>query len=214
MISHSHKCIFVEVPKTGSSSIRAIIGNPPVPHLDICQIKYNLQNYWTRYGGFKNRIISAIYMLLPERQRNEIGNNIFETYYKFGFVRNPWDRVVSLYLRNEGLQMREKMNFGEFVEWIKYSSSTCLYPVPHTNQLDWFVDPSGNILVDYIGKFEHLESDWSVISERLGLTQTLPHKKKGDTRKHYTEYYSASTRKIIESRFRVDIEYFEYEFGA
>ena len=214
MISHTHKCIFVEVPKTGSSSIRSIIGNPPLPHLNICQIRYNLQHYWTSYGGAGNRAMASLYLLLPEKKRNDAGNKLFDSYYKFGFVRNPWDRVVSLYLRREGLQMRDKMSFGDFVDWIKYSSSTCIHPLPHTNQLDWFVDPNGNVLVDFIGKFENLEDDWATVSGKLELTQDLPHKKRSSRSRHYTEYYSATTQKIIENKFRVDIEYFGYEFGS
>lgn len=214
MISHKYKCIFVEVPKTGSSSIRAIIGSPPKLHLNICQIRYDMQHYWTHYGGKKNWILAGLYLLLPERKRIEIGDNQFDSYYKFGFVRNPWDRVVSLYLRKEGLQMKDKMTFDEFVEWIKYSSSTCIHPVPHANQLDWLVDPHGNMLVDFIGKFENYHNDWGVIANRLGALSELPHKNKNPIkRKHYIEYYSKKTMGIIGDKFRVDIDYFGYEFG-
>jgi hypothetical protein len=73
MISDQFKCIFVAVPKTGSTSIRAILGSPPKPHLNIWQI-----------AG-----------LVDERK--------FDTYYKFGFVRNPWDRAVSRYEHKEGM---------------------------------------------------------------------------------------------------------------
>jgi len=45
MISHQYKRIFVEIPKTESGSIRSILGRPPKPHLDICQIKFDVQNY-------------------------------------------------------------------------------------------------------------------------------------------------------------------------
>ncbi|NEO33571.1 MAG: sulfotransferase family protein [Symploca sp. SIO3C6] len=213
MISHKHKCIFVEVPKTGSSSIRNIIGSPPKPHLNICQIKFNMQNYWTHYGGLKNQFLSSAYLLLPKKERLKIGKKQFNSYFKFGFVRNPWDRVVSLYLRREGLQMRDKLTFDEFVSWIKYSSSTCVNSIPHVNQIDWFVDPHGNVIVDFIGRFENLQKDWTTISKQLGLKQDLPHKNKNMGRsKHYTEYYSEVTKKIIQDKFRVDIEYFGYEF--
>jgi hypothetical protein len=214
MISHQHKCIFVEVPKTGSSSIRAIIGSPPKPHLNICQIKYNLQHYWTHYGGITNRLLASGYLFLPERWRSQSGEEKFNSYFKFGFVRNPWDRVVSLYLRKEGLQLRDKLTFEEFVAWIKYSSSTCIHPVPHVNQLDWLVDPHGNVAVDFIGRFENLQNDWATIAAKLGVTQELPHKNTNPGKgRHYTEYYAAETRAIIEDRFRVDIAHFGYEFG-
>src|SRR5467141_3166832 len=51
VISHEHKCIFVEVPKTGSTSVRAILGKAWKPHLNLWQIKNHMETYWTRYGG-------------------------------------------------------------------------------------------------------------------------------------------------------------------
>src|SRR5204862_210001 len=125
VISHKHKCIFVEVPKTGSTSIRGILGKAWKPHLNLWQIKNQMETYWTRYGGRKNRILAGLYLFLPEERRTEIGRKQFETYFKFGFVRNPWDRVVSLYERNEAVQLRNEMTFEQFVDWIEYSSDTC-----------------------------------------------------------------------------------------
>lgn len=108
--------------------------------------------------------------------------------------------------------MRDKMNFAEFVNWIQYSSSTCLNPVPHRYQLDWFVDPHGNILVDFIGKYENLSEDWAHVARKIGVPEELPHVNANPDRKHYTEYYTDQTKQIIGDRFRVDIEHFEYEF--
>ena len=97
MISHKHKCIFVEVPKTGSTSVRAILGKAWKPHLNLWQIKQLMEASWTEFGGRKNRIMAALYLFVPEERRRETGRKQFESYFKFGFVRNPWDRVVSLY---------------------------------------------------------------------------------------------------------------------
>jgi len=119
MISHKHKCIFVEVPKTGSTSVRAILGKAWKPHLNLWQIKQLMETSWTEFGGRKNRIMAALYLFVPEERRRETGRKQFESYFKFGFVRNPWDRVVSLYERAEALQLKNEMNFEQFVDWIQ-----------------------------------------------------------------------------------------------
>lgn len=109
--------------------------------------------------------------------------------------------------------MRKKMDFDQFVEWIKYSSSTCVHPAPHVNQLDWLVDQNGDILVDFIGKFETLNEDWKYIAEKLQLHRPLPHLNENTNKNsHYTEYYNDKTKNIIQNKFATDINYFEYEF--
>jgi hypothetical protein len=184
MIADEFKCIFVEVPKTGSSSIRAIIGHPPKPHLNIWQIA------------------------------NQVDPNKFNSYFKFGFVRNPWDRAVSLYERREGMMMKSRMNFEQFIEWMKYASSTCIHPVPHRYQLDWFVNPSGDVIVDFIGKYENLEDDWARVAQKLAIHEPLPKVNVNTDRvRDYTAYYSEKSRRIVAERFAVDIEHFGYRFG-
>jgi hypothetical protein len=172
-----------------------------------------MESYWTHYSGRKNRTMECLYLTLPKHRRIEIGRKQFETYFKFGFVRNPWDRVVSLYERAEGLQFRNTMSFGEFVDWIQYSSSTCIHPTPHRYQLDWFVDPNGNVLADFIGRFERLDEDWAFVAQKLGIAERLPHRGANPRARHYTEYYTPRTRYVIANKFRVDIEHFGYEFG-
>ncbi len=212
MISHEHRCIFVQVPKTGSTSVRAILGKPIRPHLNLWEIKVLMENYWPLRGGRKNRILECAYMALPKNKRSERGRAQFNSYFKFGFVRNPWDRVVSLYERKEALEMRLRMNFAEFVDWIQYSSATCVHSSPHRYQLDWFVDANGVVLADFIGRFERLEEDWGLVANKLGITAILPHSRANPRARHYTEYYDERTRAIVGEKFRVDIETFGYQF--
>ena len=118
------------MPKTGSSSVRAVLGKSPKPHLNLCEIKKLMETCWTREAGGDSRILEYLYLTRSRKRRIEIGKKQFNAYFKFGFVRNPWDRVVSLYERKEPLQMKDKMTFEEFVDWIQYSSSTCIHSSP------------------------------------------------------------------------------------
>jgi hypothetical protein len=214
MISHQHKCIFVQIPKTGSTSIRVLLGKPIRPHLNLWEIKRLMESYWPVRGGRRNRIIECFYLMLPREQRLEMGRRQFESYFKFGFVRNPWDRVVSLYERREALEFRAQMTFDQFVDWIQYSSSTCIHSSPHRYQLDWFVDPNGKVLADFIGRFERLEQDWAFVARKLGLNEKLPHSRANPRSRHYTDYYTERTRQVVGEKFRVDIETFGYQFGG
>jgi len=196
VISDEYKCIFVEVPKTGSTSIRNIIGFSEKPHMNIKEIKKEfIENRATLSKG-------------DDTLRE------FEDYFKFGFVRNPWDRVVSLYNRQEGIIMSEKMCFEEFVDWINYSSDTSIYPTQHRNQLDWFLDDNKQLAVDFIGRFERLDEGWKIICRKLNIQFKLEHHNiNGKNNKHYTDYYNEKTIDIIAEKFKVDIDYFEYKFG-
>jgi hypothetical protein len=108
------------------------------------------------------------------------------------------------------------MSFEQFIEWMRFASATCVHPVPHRYQLDWFVSPHGDVLVDFIGKFENLEADWARVAMRLGIAgTTLPRLNVNPERvRDYTSYYSERTRRVVADRFAVDIEYFGYRFGG
>ena len=67
-------------------------------------------------------------------------------------------------------------------------------------------------MVDFIGRFEHLEEDFKKVGERLRIGSKFPHllpSKRG----LYQDYYDGQLRKIIEKRYREDLDYFEYTFS-
>lgn len=200
MISFEHKAVFVKIPKTAGTSISVALNCLHVskPHRNILEVREIIEN-----ARLANGLPQGVY-LSPDW---------FDRFYKFGFVRNPWSRVVSLYKRKEGIQMAERMSFEKFVDWINYASDTCIHPSQHKNQLDWFTDKQGNILVDFVGKFENLNNDWEKVCQHLSIRAPLPHLRKNPSnKKHYTEYYTDRTRDIIREKFIVDIEHFGYGF--
>jgi hypothetical protein len=79
--------------------------------------------------------------------------------------------------------------------------------------LDWFVDADGNLLADFIGRFERLDEDWAFVAQKLNVEEKLPHRRANPRERHYTEYYTPRTRDVIARKFKVDIERFGYEFA-
>ena len=93
MISHQYKCIFVEVPKTGSTSVRRILGRAIKPHMSLSEIRRMMESYWVIRGRRKDRILEWLYPMLPAEWRKERGRRQFESYFKFGFTLTGWQWV-------------------------------------------------------------------------------------------------------------------------
>ena len=146
----------------------------------------------------------------------EKADKIFNSFFKFSAVRNPWARAVSLYSRGEGIPLKDKLTFDEFCDNHIYASDTCRQPTLHENQYDWLCDNKGQILVDYIYKIEDFDNAINIIksqtNNRLILKNIKLNQSPNSKSKDYRDFYNDKTRKIIEKRFEKDIDYFKYTF--
>lgn len=158
--------------------------------------------------------------------QKSIGDREFKNYFKFAFVRNPWDRIVSCYidkvlyppknyrqLFSEYSWYRSDLSFEEFVKRISLTPDK--YADQHfKSQHSFLTDHAGQLAVDYIGKFEHITQDMKYVFEKIGVAPIeIPHVNKAKVKtKHYTEYYDHQTQKLIAERYKKDIELFGYSF--
>jgi hypothetical protein len=69
----------------------------------------------------------------------------------------------------------------------------------------------GKIMLDFVGKMENIESDFTKICNTIGVKAKLP---RLNTTNHrdYRSYYNKNTSRIIEKYFIEDIELFNYDF--
>lgn len=145
--------------------------------------------------------------------------------FKFSFIRNPWDRAVSLYMHQTNGEQRFKDWLMDIVKRDghpkdnnkKWSlspkmASTGGTGVPWKCQADWLIDDSGEICMDFIGRFENLHEDVARLSDMIGKKLVLPHINKTN-HDRYLKYYNEESANIVADWHHKDIKRFGYSFG-
>lgn len=206
MISHEHRCIFIHIPKTGGMSIEDVIwpGERTEQHLWAGLITRYRNKYQT--GGLQH--------LLARQIRQEVGSAVFDSYFKFTFVRNPWDKAVSQFAyMAQRPDLREMIGIQDDTPFSEYLELTGLHThIQWQRQLEFLRDEDGANLVDFVGRFENLRQDAQFVFERIGLNRKeLPHIN-ATSHRPYREYYDLQTRERLRQRYEEDIEAFGYQF--
>lgn len=139
-----------------------------------------------------------------------------KNFLKFSFVRNPWDRAVSQigYLNSLGAEIFAGKDFKEQLR--AYCAETRFLWGHHLGacQVDYLLDGSGRMRMDFIGRFESLEADFQTVCLNLGLDPIpkLPHVFNSGRSAHYSTYYDEESAEWISRRYARDIDRFGYKF--
>ena len=216
--------LFIAIPRTaGTSIIKALIKSGGMQIRKHRFIKDFHNKGIISFGHFDVKVLT---------KEGVISQEYLDSAFKFCFIRNPWDRLVSLYnyyrygkaARTRGEMTKRKVwgqkSFREFcldlyeedIDPIGFYNVEGLSQC--NNQLDWIVDSSGKVFVDFIGRFENLAEDLVGIGRRIGLDLVLYHKNRM-RHKYYQEHYSGEDTDLVEvvgKIYRKDIEHFGYKF--
>lgn len=204
--------LFVWVPKCAGTSIYSLLRQHgcPAGRWDNPFDPFENRGFIT-FGHVDVCALVEVGVIFPD---------FFDRAFKFGFVRNPFDRMVSLYFylkRIQCAEVPECMDFTGFCHKVALGehSPVGLYNYRGLNQcnpmVDWLTDHSGRLIVDDWGRYETIPADFARMARRLGITEPLPHENRGEHRP-YREYYSPETRAIVAEIYRRDLEFFGYEF--
>lgn len=178
--SNSKKFIFIHIPKAAGTSVRQALGEPKTgrQHLP----------WWVYKRGNPKK---------------------YDEFFKFSFVRDPVDRLFSgyNYLRAGGNNQSEDLavseylrkyrDFNEFVEKEILLGFMMNHPV-FMPQYWYLCDCYGNIMVDFIGRYETLSKDFEVVANTLAVSSKLPHANKAKATKLLVEPDSYSKSIIKE----------------
>lgn len=205
LISDSHQFIFVHVRKAAGSSIRDTleplsIVKPTDTWSKIKSRFLKTEKDYKKYAFRQHDDINVAKRLMPPE--------LFEAYFKFAFVRNPMERLVSEYefIRRRPEHGRySKVIKMDFKNYIVYQSKRY-----DAHQINMLADKNGNLLMDFIGKFENLYEDWGRVTDKLGIeNKQLTHRKKAGI-KDYDSYYDDETRALVSDLWKRDIVAFGY----
>lgn len=188
-----HECIYVHIPKAAGISInQALFGN---------------------YGGGHKTV---------RTYKKIFGPYLFNRYFKFTFVRNPYSRLLSayLFLKNGGFNdnnrqwaaenIAEFTSFNEFVKnWINEEN---IWSYIHFKPQYSFVCDIENVPeVDFVGKVESIDEDFEKVCNILNIRNNLSVLNKGEkNHNNWREYYSDYALGKVAEIYKRDFELFDY----
>lgn len=192
--------IFIHVPKAAGSSVKTAL-------------------YGNSAGG--HRRIAEFYAYDPDRAA---------AFFKFGFVRNPWSRLLSAYsylTQGKGTSGRDRRftrdflsghdNFASFVEALEEPRyRRVIQSYDHFRpQVHWLCRPRRRQhAMDFLGRFETLATDLTELEALLSLKLQSGEHLRSSNHEDYREAYSIRTRSIVEDVYARDIAVFGYRFAS
>lgn len=208
--------IFVHIDKCCGVSVRTIVER--YPHL-----------VWMH----ADHIMAVQPFPLPPRRVGKISPQVWSQSFKWTFVRNPWDRLVSLWRMVETRQIHQslqgKRSLADIVriaetpgleEWEIPDIETALAADPEWHRSDDLIKmhllpyrhPTFHLdKVDFIGRFEDLNHDWKYIRRQIGIRDRLP-KLNATRHRHYAHYYDDELRERVARVYHQDLQRFQYRF--
>lgn len=166
--------------------------------------------------------------LRPDLVRQFLPEDTWENLFKFVFVRNPWDWVLSQYFRHgfcrpfsfrrplsRRVSFRRPMLGAAEVEavWDRLRPFNQSLDTDSYLQSRFVYDSNGVKLVDRVGRYESLQNDIDDILRALGLPQHKMPRLNGTRHRHYTEHYTPEGRDMVARLYSSDIEMLGYQFG-
>ncbi|MFP6657978.1 MAG: sulfotransferase family 2 domain-containing protein [Pirellulales bacterium] len=189
-----YRCIFIHVPKCAGVAVSESL-----------------------FGGLAggHRSIGHYQMIFRKKE--------FDGYFKFAFIRNPWDRLVSAFhfLKQGGFNETDRLwaqqhlsrynDFDSFVRnWVTPENIwSWVHFIPQTH----FICIDGKPSLDFIGRYEKLESDFRFIQSQLGIRCRLTSlNRRQSVPNDFKSYYSDETREIVARIYSSDITTLGYCF--
>lgn len=201
-ISKKYKIIFIHIPKNAGESIEKTLdmygGNPE-------------ETFW----GILNNQIVLQHLTADELKKNYLKTSLWNDYFKFAVVRNPWSKAVSEY--HWYLKFGPHLQFHEWVDTLNYriklNNSININEIGHNiEQFRFIFDKNENLLVDKILRFENINFEFNQLCSKKNWNFNLI--KSQSTASIYKDdfqlFYDLKSLKTISNIYKKDIDLFDY----
>jgi hypothetical protein len=204
LISHKHKFIFIAIPKTATHAIRFAL-RPQMGENDLEQVSL-FQNKKLPYEGISNLDHGHIKCteIMPI-----LGDTIWNTYFKFAIVRNPFDRFISYVAFIHRNNPQFKINPSPFLYNAIINKQTHKH-ILFKPQTDFIYNEKGKLMIDYVGRYENLQESYNYIANRLGIPSHTLEVVNTSIRNSYIDYFDEELKKFVLNFYRSDLENFNY----
>lgn len=226
IINHRYKFIFIKTRKTAGTSIEIALSKFCSPDDIITPIAGKDERIRQEKGfgspqnydiPFRNQTpIDWLHLITKSKTcefknhsdarfiRRHVSREIWDTYYKFCFERNPFDKAISRYYWS--------------TDPPRPDISVYLETASRRRLSNWSIYTINNeIAVDFIGRYERLDDDLEAVSNKLELPEklSLPRAKGAHrlNRDHYSRVLDDKARARIELVCANEIKAFDYHWA-
>ena len=201
MISEKHRFIFIHVPKTAGNSIQNVLRNysedelvSSLAHQDGVE-RFSVRN--RKYKTHKHSMLSDYKAAIP--------SELHDSLFKFATIRNPWERMVSLFF--SPAQGRTEWTRAEFLELIHGA-------IPLRNWICAEPDAHGDLDrdMDVLMRFERIDKDFETVCRKLNIQHDSLRVRNRSVHAHYSTYYDAELKDLVGQRFADEVAFGDYHF--
>ncbi|AQR61314.1 sulfotransferase [Brevundimonas sp. LM2] len=207
IVSHRHRFIFAAVPKTGTHAVRQAL-REQMGDEDLEQVGLFVDKRfpWADLATVRHGH-------LPLRQvRPHLGEAAFAAYFKFAFVRNPFDRFVSYC----AFMLRGGDDFTQRPQAVMRHFLFIEPPEQHVlfqPQASLLVDEDGKaLLTDAVGRVEDMQGSYDSLCARIGIASRSLDRVNSSQHGDYRRYYDQTLIDGVAARYALDLELFGYAF--